>query len=66
MEVLRRLKNDAATASIPIVIVSQTDNREIAHAFGADDYFIKPVDWSRFLRRVTELTRGSGRESAAG
>jgi signal transduction histidine kinase/ActR/RegA family two-component response regulator len=66
MEVLRRLKNDAATASIPIIVVSQTDNREIAHAFGADDYFIKPVDWSRFLRRVTELTRGSARESAAG
>jgi DNA-binding response OmpR family regulator len=62
MEVLRRLKNDAATASIPIVVVSQTDNRDIAKAFGADDYFMKPVDWSRFLRKMTELTRG--RESA--
>ncbi|HEX7191197.1 MAG TPA: ATP-binding protein [Thermoanaerobaculia bacterium] len=59
MEVLRRLKNDSATASIPIVVVSMTDNRDLARAFGADDYFTKPVDWSRFLRKVTELTRGS-------
>jgi signal transduction histidine kinase/ligand-binding sensor domain-containing protein/CheY-like chemotaxis protein len=61
MEVLRRLKNDATTATIPIVIVSQTDNRDIAKAFGADDYFTKPVDWSRFLRKVTALTRGRER-----
>jgi signal transduction histidine kinase/ligand-binding sensor domain-containing protein/CheY-like chemotaxis protein len=59
MEVLRRLKNDAATGGIPIVIVSITDNRELARAFGADDYFTKPVDWSKFLRKMTELTRGS-------
>ncbi|HEY2325209.1 MAG TPA: ATP-binding protein [Thermoanaerobaculia bacterium] len=59
MEVLRRLKNDNATASIPIVIVSITDNRDLARAFGADDYFTKPVDWSKFLRKMTELTRGS-------
>jgi signal transduction histidine kinase len=59
MEVLRRLKNDASTASIPIVVVSITDNRDLARAFGADDYFTKPVDWSKFLRKMTELTRGS-------
>jgi signal transduction histidine kinase/ligand-binding sensor domain-containing protein len=59
MEVLRRLKNDAATASIPIVVVSITDNRDLTRAFGADDYFTKPVDWSKFLRRMTDLTRGT-------
>ncbi|HEV8433220.1 MAG TPA: ATP-binding protein, partial [Thermoanaerobaculia bacterium] len=59
MEVLRRLKNDASTASIPIVVVSITDNRDLARAFGADDYFTKPVEWSKFLRKMTELTRGS-------
>ncbi|HEX3583404.1 MAG TPA: ATP-binding protein [Thermoanaerobaculia bacterium] len=59
MEVLRRLKNDATTANIPIVVVSITDNRDLARAFGADDYFTKPVDWSKFLRKMTELTRGS-------
>jgi len=59
MEVLRRLKNDAATAGIPVVVVSLTDNRDLARAFGADDYFTKPVEWSKFLRKLTELTRGS-------
>jgi CheY-like chemotaxis protein/anti-sigma regulatory factor (Ser/Thr protein kinase) len=63
MEVLRRLKTDGATAAIPVVVVSVLENRELAVAFGADDYFVKPVDWTRLLRRLAELTRGN--DSAA-
>jgi len=55
-DVLRALKNDAATAHIPVVIVSIVDNRELGLAFGADDYFVKPVDWTRLLKRLRELT----------
>jgi signal transduction histidine kinase/DNA-binding response OmpR family regulator/ligand-binding sensor domain-containing protein len=55
-DVLRALKNDGATAHVPVVIVSIIDNRELGLAFGADDYFVKPVDWSRLLRRLRELT----------
>jgi CheY-like chemotaxis protein len=39
-----------------VIIVSMLDNRELALAFGAEDYFIKPVDWPRMLRRLREIT----------
>jgi CheY-like chemotaxis protein len=32
------------------------DSREVALAFGAEDYFVKPVDWPRMLRRLREIT----------
>ena len=55
-DVLRALKNDPATAHVPVVIVSIVENRELGLAFGADDYFVKPVDWARLLKRLRELT----------
>jgi signal transduction histidine kinase/CheY-like chemotaxis protein/ligand-binding sensor domain-containing protein len=54
--VLRELKRDAATATVPVIIVSMLDNRELALAVGAEDYFVKPVDWPRLLRRLAEIT----------
>jgi signal transduction histidine kinase/CheY-like chemotaxis protein/ligand-binding sensor domain-containing protein len=59
-QVLRELKSDAATSDTPVIIVSMLDNRELALAVGADDYFVKPVEWPRLLRRLAEMTgRGS-------
>jgi signal transduction histidine kinase/DNA-binding response OmpR family regulator len=55
-QVLRELKADAATAELPVIIVSMLDNRELALAVGADDYFVKPVEWPRLLRRLAEIT----------
>ena len=55
-DVLRALKADATTASLPVIIVSMIDNRELGLAFGADDYFVKPVDWTRLMRRLREIT----------
>ncbi|HEV7767255.1 MAG TPA: response regulator [Thermoanaerobaculia bacterium] len=55
-QVLRSLKGDAETSDIPVVIVSMLENRELALAFGAEDYFVKPVDWPRLLRRLSEIT----------
>jgi CheY-like chemotaxis protein/anti-sigma regulatory factor (Ser/Thr protein kinase) len=57
--VLRELKNDPATASVPVIIVSLLENRDLALAVGADDYFIKPVDWPRLMRRLAEITERS-------
>jgi signal transduction histidine kinase/DNA-binding response OmpR family regulator/ligand-binding sensor domain-containing protein len=59
--VLRDLKGDAATAALPVIIVSMLDNRELAVALGAQDYFVKPIDWPRLLRRLGEITRRTGR-----
>jgi signal transduction histidine kinase/DNA-binding response OmpR family regulator/ligand-binding sensor domain-containing protein len=54
-DVLRALKADAVTSDLPVIIVSMIDNRELGLAFGADDYFVKPVDWTRFMRRLREI-----------
>jgi len=59
--VLRDLKGDAVTAAIPVIIVSMLDNRELAVALGAQDYFTKPIEWPRLLRRLGEITRRTGR-----
>jgi signal transduction histidine kinase/CheY-like chemotaxis protein/ligand-binding sensor domain-containing protein len=56
LEVLKTLKSEEKTSPLPVIIVSMLDNRELALAFGAEDYFIKPVDWPRMLRRLREIT----------
>jgi signal transduction histidine kinase/DNA-binding response OmpR family regulator/ligand-binding sensor domain-containing protein len=55
-DVLKNLKGDASTCEIPVIIVSMIDNRELGLAFGVADYFVKPVDWQRLLKRLREIT----------
>jgi CheY-like chemotaxis protein len=55
-QVLREVKATDATAAIPVIVVSRVDNRELASAYGVDNYFVKPVDWPRLLRRLAEIT----------
>src|SRR5262249_28324007 len=43
-ELLARLKDDAATAPIPVVIASMLDERGAGFALGAAEYLVKPVD----------------------
>ncbi len=53
--VLSRLKGDAATADIPVVVVTVIDDRNLGFALGAADYLTKPVERDRLadaLRRV--------------
>ncbi|HET8796115.1 MAG TPA: ATP-binding protein, partial [Thermoanaerobaculia bacterium] len=59
-QVLRTLKSDTATAELPVIVVSMHDNRDLAMAVGADDYFVKPVEWPRLLRRLAEITGRTG------
>jgi PAS domain S-box-containing protein len=41
--VLARLKEDPATASIPVVMVTSLDEPKLGLALGAQDYLVKPV-----------------------
>lgn len=53
--VLTRLKNDAATAEIPVLVVTVIDDRNLGFALGAADYLTKPVEREKLadaLRRV--------------
>jgi signal transduction histidine kinase/DNA-binding response OmpR family regulator len=55
IEVLKTLKAEAKTRGIPVIIVSVMDNRELGMAFGANDYFVKPVDGERVVDALQRL-----------
>ncbi len=57
-DVCRRLKEDPATAAIPIVMLTvkgQGDDLDEADAVGADAYFVKPFSPIALLRKVEEI-----------
>jgi signal transduction histidine kinase/ActR/RegA family two-component response regulator len=54
-EVLKRLRADASTCDIPVVIVSMLDNKDLGQARGADGFFVKPTDGEALRRRIHEL-----------
>ncbi len=59
-EVCRRLKSDARTAHLPVVMVTALDgqaDRVRALEAGADEFLTKPVDETEVLARVRSLAR---------
>jgi CheY-like chemotaxis protein len=65
-EVLRRLRADARTADLPIVIVSADatpSSVERLRVMGADAYLTKPIDVDEFLRVVDRLVQSRGAQS---
>jgi two-component system, response regulator len=57
-EVLRELKADPRTRSIPVVMLTSSNiDSEVARAYelGANSYVQKPVDFDRFRRTVRDL-----------
>jgi two-component system response regulator len=58
MEVLRRLKDDARTRTIPVVILtSSKEERDLVTGYnlGANSYIQKPVDFEQFRDTVKQL-----------
>jgi CheY-like chemotaxis protein len=58
IEVLRQLKADEATASIPVIMLTTTDDlREIEHCYrlGCNLYITKPVVYESFVEAITRL-----------
>ena len=57
-QVLARLKADARTMRIPVIILTTTDDpREIArcYALGCNVYLTKPVEYERFAEAICQL-----------
>jgi DNA-binding response OmpR family regulator len=74
-DVCRRLRGNALTANVPILMLTAKDNSEsVMRSFreGADDYVVKPCRGEELIariRRMIERTYGvdaSDREAAAG
>ncbi len=55
-EILTDLRSDPETESIPVIIVSMLDNKDLGYSFEADDYFVKPVDKDKLLSRIRDLS----------
>ena len=59
-EMCRRLRADAATALLPVVLVTSLDaqgERIKGLEVGADDFISKPVNWEELFARVKALLR---------
>ena len=60
LDVCRRLKDDPATAAIPVLLVTAHADREhrlAGIAAGADEYVTKPIDRSELVLRVRNALR---------
>lgn len=58
LEVLRQLKSDPQTASIPVVILTSSreyTDVETAYALGVNSYLVKPVNFAKFSDAVGQI-----------
>lgn len=58
IEVLRRIKSDPRTNSIPVVVLtSSKEQRDVVESYrlGVNSYIVKPVNFDRFASAVQEL-----------
>jgi CheY-like chemotaxis protein/two-component sensor histidine kinase len=54
---LAQLKQDAATRDIPVLVVTVTNRESKARALGADEFWLKPVDQDRLLRKLRAIVK---------
>ena len=58
LEVLRRIKGDERTRSVPVVVLtSSAEERDVVESYqlGVNSYIVKPVDFERFAEAVRSL-----------
>jgi CheY-like chemotaxis protein len=58
LEVLKRLKSDSRTRTIPVVVLtSSREERDIVESYqlGVNSYIVKPVDFEQFTESVRHL-----------
>lgn len=58
IEVLRRLKADAATQTIPIVVMTSSNEEKdvvASYRLGVNSYIVKPVRFEDFLETVAKI-----------
>ncbi|HEY3780869.1 MAG TPA: response regulator [Fimbriimonadaceae bacterium] len=58
LEVLEKLRSDARTQTLPVVVLSSSDEQrdiEQSYLLGANSYIRKPVDFEEFIDSVRQL-----------
>jgi CheY-like chemotaxis protein len=58
IEVLTRLKSDPTTQSIPVIILTSSNEDpdiERCYKLGANSYVVKPIDFGNFSAKISEL-----------
>lgn len=58
LEVLRRVKGDPRTRSIPVVILtSSREERDVVESYqlGVNSYIVKPVDFDQFTEAIRQI-----------
>jgi two-component system response regulator len=58
LEVLRRVKADPRTRSVPVVVLTSSgEASDLAQAYelGANSYIVKPVDFDQFVETVRQV-----------
>jgi two-component system, response regulator len=58
MEVLRRVKRDPRTKSVPVVVLTssrESKDLEEAYQIGVNSYVVKPVDFEQFTEAMERL-----------
>ena len=58
IEVLRRLKENAATRGIPVVVMtSSNEERDVVESYrlGVNSYIVKPVQFDAFMETVAKI-----------
>ncbi|HTU61028.1 MAG TPA: response regulator, partial [Polyangiales bacterium] len=59
-EFLAELKKNPRTSDVPVLVVTVTNREQKARALGADEFWLKPIDQQRLLRKLKSLqTNGS-------
>jgi two-component system response regulator len=58
LEVLRQIRSDPRTRTIPVVVLTSSDEtRDVVESYnlGVNSYIVKPVDFAQFTAAVSQL-----------